>query len=37
MTTQSRHVGSRLLLILALAAALLTGIIAVQWVIGSGA
>ena len=31
MTIQARHLGSRLLLILALAAALLTGIVAVQW------
>jgi hypothetical protein len=34
MTIQVRHLGSRLLLILSLAAALLAGIIAVQWVMG---
>ena len=31
MTIQARHLGSRLLLILALVAALLTGIVAIQW------
>ncbi len=31
MPIQARHLGSRLLLILALVAALLTGIVAIQW------
>jgi hypothetical protein len=34
MTLQVRHLGSRLLLILALVAALLAGIVAVQWAMG---
>ena len=34
MTIQARHLGSRLLLILALVAALLAGIVAVQWAMG---
>jgi hypothetical protein len=34
MTIQARHFGSRLLLILALAAAPLAGIVAVQWAMG---
>jgi hypothetical protein len=34
MTTQARHLGSRLLFILALVAALLAGFIAVQWAMG---
>jgi len=34
MTLQVRHLGSRLLLILALVAALLAGIVPVQWAIG---
>ena len=34
MTIQARHLGSRLLLILTLAAALLAGIVAVQWAMG---
>jgi hypothetical protein len=34
MALQTRHVGTRLLLILALAAALLAGIVAVGWVMG---
>jgi|GEM_PF-6754324 len=34
MTVQARHVGTRLLLILALAAALLAGIVAVGWAMG---
>jgi hypothetical protein len=36
MTLQARHVGTRLLLILALAAALLAGIVAVGWAMGYG-
>jgi hypothetical protein len=36
MTIQAGHLGSRLLLILALVAALLAGIIAVQWAMGQG-
>jgi hypothetical protein len=34
MAIQTRHFGTRLLLILALVAALLAGIVAVQWMIG---
>jgi hypothetical protein len=34
MTIQIRHLGSRLLVILALAAALLAGIVAIQWALG---
>jgi hypothetical protein len=34
MILQAHHLGSRLLLILALAAALLAGIVAVQWAMG---
>jgi hypothetical protein len=34
MTVQTRHVGTRLLLILTLAAALLAGIVAVGWGMG---
>ena len=36
MTLQLRHLGSRLLLILALAATLFAGIVAVQWVTSHG-
>ena len=36
MTIQARHLGSRLLLIRALAATLLAGIVAVQWVTSHG-
>ena len=34
MTIQVRYLGSRLLLIVALAAALLAGIVAIQWAMG---
>jgi hypothetical protein len=34
MTARAQHIGSRLLLILAIAATLLAGIVAVQWAMG---